>query len=80
MSSPVFGGSYLYFLFEDVRRKEFRVGRTRTRANATIQFSNRTLPRKVDSIAVDGRNVFYANGRGIFQATDPVPRFSARDI
>jgi hypothetical protein len=80
VSSPVFGGSYLYFLFEDVRRKEFRVGRTRTRANATIQFSNRTLPRKVDSIAVDGRNVFYANGRGIFQATDPVPRFSARDI
>jgi hypothetical protein len=80
VSSPIFGGSYLYFLFEDVRRKEFRVGRTRARANSTIQFSNRTLPGRVDSIAVDGRNVFYANGRGIFQATDPVPRFSAKDI
>lgn len=79
VSSPVFGGSYLYFLFEDVSRKQFRVGRSRARASSTIQFSDRPLPGAVEAIAVDGRNVYYANGRGIFQATDPVPGFSARD-
>ncbi len=78
VSYPTFAGSYLYWLFEDQRRKRFSVGRSRARAaNPTLAFSERTLPGKPDSIALDGRELFYTNGRGVFQATDPLPSFKA---
>jgi hypothetical protein len=78
VSNPTFAGRFLYFLFQDVRRKEFLVARSHAQGNSSVQFSDRTLPRRVDSIAVDGRNVYYTNGRGVFEATGPVPHFGAR--
>jgi hypothetical protein len=77
VTSPTFRGRYLYFLFEDQRRKDFLLGRSIAQGSA-VEFSDRKLPGSVDSIAVDGRAVFYANGRGVFEATDPAPRFAAR--
>jgi hypothetical protein len=75
VTNPTFAGSYLYWLFEDVRRKDFQVGRSRARAGSTLQFSDRKLAGDPDSIAVDGRTIYYTNGRGVFQANDPVPHF-----
>jgi hypothetical protein len=78
VSYPTFSGSYLYWLFQDQGRKRYSVGRSRARAaNPTLAFSDRNFPGKFDSIALDGRDLFYTNGRGIFQATDPLPRFRA---
>jgi hypothetical protein len=77
VSIPVFSGNYLYWLHEDQRRNEFRVARSRGHQGSVLQFSDRKLPRKVDSIALDGRSLFYANGRGVFQANDPAPRYRA---
>jgi hypothetical protein len=79
VSSPVMASSYVYFLFHDVRRREFTLGRSRGRPNSSLQFSDRPLPGTVDSIAVDGRTVYYTNGRGVFQANDPLPRFGVRE-
>jgi hypothetical protein len=76
---PEFAGRYLYFLFEDRRRNDFLVGRSRGERGSVLEFSRRTLPGFIDSIGVDGQTVYYSNGRGVFQATDPAPRFSARD-
>ena len=80
VSSPAFGGGYLYWVFEDLRRHEFKVGRSRGRPNSSLQFSDRHLPRRVDSIAVDARTVFYTNGRGVFEASDPAPGFTVGDL
>jgi hypothetical protein len=77
VTSPVFGGAYVYFLHHDLRRRQFSVGRSRARRAASVQFTTRSLPGTVASIAVDGGALFYSNGRGIFQATDPAPRFRA---
>jgi hypothetical protein len=79
VTSPVFGGAYVYFLHEDLRRRQFSVGRSRGRSRSSVQFTTRSLPGSVESIAVDGSALFYANGRGVFQATDPAPRFRAGD-
>jgi hypothetical protein len=79
VSSPTFAGGYLYFLFHDLRRREYLPARTRARRHSSIQFSDRKLPRRAESIAVDGRNLYYANGRGVYQATSPVPHFAAGD-
>jgi hypothetical protein len=76
---PEFAGRYIYFLFEDIRRKDFLVGRSRPEAGSVLEFSKRTLPRSVDSIGVDGSTVYFTNGRGVFQASDPTPRFAPRD-
>jgi hypothetical protein len=76
---PEFAGRYIYFLFEDIRRKDFSVGRSRVEAGSVLEFTKRTLPRFVDSIGVNGSTVYFTNGRGVFQATDPEPRFSPRD-
>jgi hypothetical protein len=77
VTTPTFSGSHLYWLHEDERREEYVVGRSRGHADSTIQFSNRTLPGQVDSIALDGRTLYYTNGRGVHQANDPAPRFRA---
>jgi hypothetical protein len=75
VTNPTFSGSYVYWLFEDRRRKLFRIGRSRARAGSALQFSERKLAGRPDSLAVDGRTAYYTNGRGVFQASDPVPRF-----
>jgi hypothetical protein len=79
VTSPTFGGSHLYWLFEDLRRRELTVGRSRGRRDSPLEFLNRPLRGAVDSIAVEGGRLYYANGRGVFEATDPVPRFAAGD-
>jgi hypothetical protein len=79
VTTPTFSGRYLYWLHEDERRNEFVAARSRARADSTVQFTNRTLPGRVDSIALDGRSLFYTNSRGVHQANDPVPRFRAGD-
>jgi hypothetical protein len=79
VSSPTFAGRFLYWLHEDLRRRDFTVGRTRASVSSVLEWSDRSLPGAVDSIAVEGRKLYYTNGRGVRQATDPVPRFSARD-
>jgi hypothetical protein len=79
VSSPVLASSYVYFLFHDLRRRRFTVARSRGRANSSLQFADRSLPGAVDSIAVDGRTLYYANGRGVFQADDPLPRFGVHE-
>jgi hypothetical protein len=75
VTSPTFAGNYLYWLFEDIRRKDFRIGRSRAHAGSALQFSDRKLAGRPDSIAVDGRTIYFTNGRGVFQANDPAPRF-----
>jgi hypothetical protein len=80
VSSPVLYGGYLYWLHDDRRRKELRIGRTRlTRKGSRLEFSDRTLPGRVDSIAVTRGVVFYTNGRGVHRASDPEPIFLAGD-
>jgi hypothetical protein len=78
VTNPTFKGRFLFFLFEDLRRDDFLVGRSRAQPGSVLEFSDRKLPGSVDSIAVDGRAVFYTNGKGVYQATDPAPHFSAR--
>jgi hypothetical protein len=78
VTTPTFAGRYLYFLFEDQRRKDFLLGRSIGQPGSAVELSDRKLPGSVDSIAVGGRRFYYTNGRGVLRATDPVPRFSAR--
>jgi len=77
VTNPTFAGNYLYWLFEDVRGKDFRIGRSRAHARSVLQFSDRKLTGGPDSIAVDGRTIYYTNGPGLFQANDPAPHFVA---
>ncbi len=79
VTNPSFSGRYLYWLFEDQRRRDFLVARSRGNARSSLQFSDRALPGRVDSIALDGRTLYYTNGRGVFRASDPAPLFEARD-
>ena len=76
VTNPTWSGSYLYFLFEDQRREDFLIGRSRGQAGSALEFSRRTLPGFVDSLAVDRRSFFYTNGKGVFQASDPAPQFA----
>jgi hypothetical protein len=79
VTNPVLAGRYVYWLHRDLGRREFFVGRSRGHRRSVLEFSDRTLPGAVESIAVGGRSLYYANGRGIFRATGPVLRFSPRD-
>jgi hypothetical protein len=79
VANPVLAGRHVYWLHRDLGRREFFVGRSRGHRRSVLEFSDRTLPGAVDSIAIGGRSLYYANGRGLFKATDPVPRFQARD-
>lgn len=78
VSSPAFSGSYLYWLFEDVRRRDHFVARSRGLPGSVLQFSDRKLPGRPDSIAVGGRTVYYTNGRGVHEASDPAPRYTTQ--
>jgi hypothetical protein len=77
VTSPVLDGAFVYWLQHDLRRKEFFVGRGRVTRASSVEFSDRTLPGRPDSIAVTRGLLFYTNGRGLLQATDPAPGFAA---
>jgi hypothetical protein len=79
VSNPTFAGGHLYFLLEDLRRRDLTVGRSRGVPRSPLEWINRKLPKTVHSIAVDGRRLFYTDGRGVREASDPVPRFATRD-
>jgi hypothetical protein len=79
LTSPVFSGRYVYWLLEDLRRHTMTVGRSLGAANSTLEWITRRMPGRIDSMGFDGRRLMYANGRGVHEATDPVPKFSARD-
>jgi hypothetical protein len=78
VSNPTLSGAFLYFLLEDVRGHDFDVGRTRSRTRSGIRFTGRSFRGRVESIAVDGTTLYYTNRRGVYQATDPAPRFVNR--
>jgi hypothetical protein len=77
--SPVFSGRYLYWLLDDLRRNYTTVGRSRGTAHSALEWINRSLPGLIDSIAFEGKRLSYINRSGVYEATDPVPKFSARD-
>jgi hypothetical protein len=86
LNSPVLDGEYAYWhdftadpgIVERVARADLAsVCHRRPR----IQFSDRTLPVGVDSIAVDGGTVYYTQGdyvdaTGVYVADSPPPRFA----
>jgi hypothetical protein len=77
VTNPTFAANYVYWLFDDIRKKDFRIGRSRAHAGSAIQFSDRKLTGRPDSIAVDGRTIYYTNRHGVFLANDPAPHFVA---
>jgi hypothetical protein len=80
VSSPVLDGAYVYWIQQDLVRREFFLGRNRiTVRGAPLEFGDRTLPGRVESIAVTRGIVFYTNGHGLFRATDPLVTFAPRD-
>lgn len=79
VTNPTFSGRYLYFLFEDLRRNDFLVGRSRGEQGSVLEFSDHKLPGDVDSIGVDRASIYYTNGKGVHRADDPSSKFSPRD-
>jgi hypothetical protein len=79
VTSPVLDGRFVYWLQEDQERHEFFGGRGLVRRGSTLEFTARTFPGRVDSIAVALGRAFYTSGPGIFEATDPPPGFASRD-
>ena len=79
VTNPTFSGRYVYFLFEDLRRNDFLVGRSRGEQGSVLEFSDRKLPGDVDSIGVDRTSIYYTNGKGVHRADDPSLKFSPRD-
>ena len=86
VDSPVVDGSHVYWHYFTAQPGiEERIGRARLatacRRRPPIQFSDRTLPVGVDSIAVDRGTVYYTQADdvgavGVFVADAPPPRFS----
>jgi hypothetical protein len=76
VTSPVLDGRFVYWLQEDRIRHEFFAGRGFTIRASTLEFTQRTFPGRVTSIAVGGGFVYFVNGAGLSQATDP--GFAAR--
>jgi hypothetical protein len=77
VTSPVLENKFVYWLQEDQVRHEFFSGRGLARRRSALEFTQQTFPGRVTSIAVGDGLLYYANGRGLFQATDP--GFAARD-
>jgi hypothetical protein len=76
VTSPVLDGSYVYWLQEDQVRHDFFAGRGLAQKQSTLQFTQETFPGRVTTIAVGDGRLFYANGRGVYEATNP--GFAAR--
>ena len=79
VTNPTFSGRYVYFLFEDIRRNDFLVGRSRGERGSVLEFSNRKLTGEVDSIGVDRSYIYYSNGKGVQRMDDPLPKFAPAD-
>ena len=79
VSSPVLTGRYIHWLQEDRVRKEFFAGRALAAPRqASLEFTQRTFPGSVDSIAITRERFYYTNGKGVYLATDPPPVFAPR--
>jgi hypothetical protein len=79
VTSPVLDGRFAYWLQEDRVRHEFFGGRGIARRGSALEFTARTFPGRVTSIAVALGRVYYTSGPGVFEATDPPPGFASRD-
>ena len=78
VTSPVLDGRFVYWLQEDRIRHEFFGGRGVARHRSALEFTARTFPGRVTSLAVSNGRVFYTSGPGIYEATDPPPGFAPR--
>jgi hypothetical protein len=78
VTNPVLDGSFVYWLQEDRVRHEFFAGRGLIRPKSSLEFTARTFPGRVTSMAVANGRVFYTSGPGIFEATSPLPGFAHR--
>ena len=79
VSSPVLTGRYIHWLQEDRVRNDFFAGRALAGSrNAPLEFTQRTFPGRVDSIAITRERLYYTNGKGLFMGTDPPAVFAPR--
>jgi hypothetical protein len=79
VTSPVLTGRYIHWLQEDRVRKEFFAGRALAAPRrSALEFTQRTFPGRVDSIAITRERFYYTNGKGLYLATDPPPIFTTR--
>jgi hypothetical protein len=78
VTSPVLDGRFVYWLQEDRVRHEFFSGRGLARRGSALEFTGRTFPGRVTSIAVARGRFFYTSGPAIYEATSPPPGFASR--
>jgi len=78
ISSPVLTGRYVDWLQEDRVRNDFFAGRALVTGKPALEFTQRTFPGRVDSIAITRERLYYTNGKGLYLATDPRPVFAPR--
>jgi hypothetical protein len=78
VSSPVLTSRYVHWLQEDRVRNDFFAGRALVPRRPALEFTQRTFPGRVDSIAITRERFYYTNGRGLYLATDPPPIFATR--
>jgi hypothetical protein len=71
VTTPVLDGSFVYWLQEDRIRNQFFAGRGSMRRKSQLEFTGRTFPGRVTSMAVASGRLFYTSGPGIFEATSP---------
>jgi hypothetical protein len=79
VSSPVLTSRYIHWLQEDRVRNQFFAGRGLAPRRSVLEFTQRTFPPRVDSIAITRERFYYTNGKGLSLATDPPALFAARD-
>jgi hypothetical protein len=78
VSSPVLTSRYIHWLQEDRVRKDFFAGRALVPRRPALEFTQRTFPGRVGSIAITRERFYYTNGKGLYLATDPPPIFAPR--
>jgi hypothetical protein len=78
VSSPVLTSRYVHWLQEDRVRNDFFAGRALVPRRPVLEFTQRTFPRRVGSIAITRERFYYTNGKGVYLATDPPPIFTTR--
>ena len=69
---------YIHWLQEDRVRNEFFAGRALATGRPALEFTQRTFPGRVDSIAITRERFYYTNGQGLYLATDPPATFAPR--
>ena len=79
VSNPLMTGRYINWLQEDRRRNDFFAGRGLVSLRRPVlEFTQRTFPGRVDSIAITRDRLYYTNGKGVHMATDPPAVFAPR--